>query len=284
MPHRRNIFATSWPSIPGSKLPKNAAGGLVQRWQAYFREQGISNVDQLVCLLTMPGQGELAIRVVEALLNNETYFFRDIAYFQTVRETVIPRLMERRRATKQLRIWSAGCSTGQEALSLAMIFAENPAMWRGWKIEIFGSDVSGKAIEAARTAHYSQFEIQRGMSVAQMLNFFTETDDGWQANKELRDMTQFDAANLLEMGVPSKPYDLVLCRNVLLYFEAETRRRAFDQLSRSIAPDGWLMLGAGETAIGQTALFRPAKCGNALYRVVTEADADTGRIARTAAA
>ena len=276
----RNLLALH----TGQQITEERRWRITTALAGVFREHGISNVDQLVCLLTMPGQDDLAVRVVEALLNNETYFFRDLVYFQTVRDTVLPRLMERRRDSKHLRIWSAGCSTGQEALSLAMIFAENSVLWRGWTIEIVGTDVSRKAIEAARAAHYSQFEIQRGMSVAQMLNFFTETDDGWQASAQLRDMTQFHVANLLDMALPAKPYDLVLCRNVLLYFEVETRQRAFDQIARGTANDGWLMLGAGETAIGQTALFRPAQCGNALYRVASHTEADTRKLSRSAAA
>ncbi|MXO84517.1 methyltransferase domain-containing protein [Altererythrobacter aurantiacus] len=236
-----------------------------------FREYGISNVDQLVCLLTMPGQAQLAQRVVEALLNNETYFFRDFPYFETLKNTVLPELRERRADSRRLRVWSAGCSTGQEALSLAMIFSEQAEDWRDWTIEIIGSDVSRKAIETAKAATYSQFEIQRGISVAQMLKFFSESEQGWQADPKLRSMTQFHVANLLEAPGPALPYDIVLCRNVLLYFEAATRARAFERIHHSLAADGWLMLGAGETALGQTSLFEPAQCGNALYRHSCEA-------------
>lgn len=237
-----------------------------------FREYRISNVDQLVCLLTMPGHGDLETRVVEALLNNETYFFRDLAYFQTVRDLVIPHLKEARAEERRLRIWSAGCSTGQEALSLAMIFAENAAAWKDWTVEIVGSDVSARAISVAKSGRYSQFEIQRGISVSQMITYFDETEDGWQANESLRQFTHFEQANLLDMELPTRPYDLVLCRNVMLYFEAKTRSRIFDTLLDSVRTDGWLMLGAGETAVGHTDRFKPAHCGNALYRVTEQTE------------
>ncbi|MFN7159825.1 MAG: CheR family methyltransferase, partial [Erythrobacter cryptus] len=136
-----------------------------------FREHGISNVDQLVCLLAAPPRGpespDLAQDVVEALLNNETYFFRDRPTFDQLPEEILPELARRRREVKRLSIWSAGCSTGQEAYSLAMLFLDQPERWHGWTIDILGTDVSHRAINAARSGLYSQFEVQRGLSVAQ---------------------------------------------------------------------------------------------------------------------
>ena len=232
-----------------------------------FRERGISNLDQLVCLLDDPRETQLATEVVEALINNETYFFRDHAYFQTLSQHVLPELMRKREATRRISIWSAGCSTGQEVLSLAMMFAEQPARWTGWDISILGTDVSGKAIKLARSGVYSQFEIQRGISVAQMLQFFTETRGGWQASDKIRAMAQFREANILDAPPQPRNFDLVMCRNVLLYFDPPTRRRAFDRLAEGCAADGWLMLGAGETVVGQTERFVPAPCGAALYNL-----------------
>jgi chemotaxis protein methyltransferase CheR len=234
-----------------------------------FRERGISNVDQLVCLLANPREHTLAGEVVEALLNNETYFFRDHAYFATLGHHVLPDIARKRAATKRLSIWSAGCSTGQEALSLAMLFAEQPARWDGWTISIVGTDVSNKAVTTARKGLYSQFEIQRGISVAQMLNFFTETDHGWQASDRVRRMVRFQQHSVLDAPPAPGQFDLVLCRNVLLYFDPATRRRAFDRLAGALARDGWLMLGAGETVVGQTERFDVGPCGSSLY-VATE--------------
>lgn len=245
-----------------------------------FRERGISNVDQLVCLLDDPRETALASEVVEALLNNETYFFRDHAYFATLAHQVLPELVRERAATRRLSIWSAGCSTGQEVLSLAMMFAEQPARWAGWQIDILGTDISSKAIATARAGLYTQFEIQRGISVAQMLNFFAETPGGWQASDRIRGLTRFQQHSVLD-AVPSPGrFDLVLCRNVLLYFDIATRQRVFERMSGALAPDGWLMLGAGETVVGQTRRFEPASCGSALYR---RADANTSAMPRSLA-
>ena len=224
-----------------------------------FRERGITNVEQLVCLLDLPDERALAQEVVEALLNNETYFFRDPAYFETLSNHVLPDLAEKRAAAKRLSIWSAGCSTGQEVFSLAMLFAERPGRWDGWTIEILGTDISSRAIDAARRGVYSQFEIQRGLSVGRMLSFFEETD-------RMSRLTRFNRHNLLDTPPSAAPFDLVLCRNVLLYFDTATRTRAFRRLWDASQHDGWLMLGAGETVIGQTGLFATEQGMSGLYR------------------
>lgn len=244
-----------------------------------FRERGISNIDQLVCLLAEPREAKLAQEVVEALLNNETYFFRDRAMFDQLPQTVLPQLAEARAATRRLSIWSAGCSTGQEALTLAMLFAENPAQWSGWRIEILGTDVSSRAIEAAREGYFTQFEIQRGLGVAQMLTWFEETPKGWRARPELRHRLRFERRNILDAAPAERQFDLVLCRNVLLYFDRAIRARALARLGESLAPDGWLMLGAGEAPVGQTSQLAPVSGLIGLYRHAAEACSPGNRAA-----
>lgn len=242
-----------------------------RRWRigtalsAVFREHGISNVDQLACLLADPGQASLTQDVVEALLNNETYFFRDKPTFDQLPADVLPVLAERRAATKRLSIWCAGCSTGQEVHSLAMMFAEQRSRWDGWDIDILGTDVSLTAITSARSGLYSQFEVQRGLSVAQMLNYFDETPDGWALKDEIRRGTRFDRHNVLSEPPSRQPFDLILCRNVLLYFDPATRKTAFDRLQSALATDGFLMLGAGETVVGQTESFQPSPARASIY-------------------
>ncbi len=223
-----------------------------------FRSHGISNVDQLVCLLAAPDAGDLAQDVVEALLNNETYFFRDKPTFDQLPGEILPELAERRRDCRRLSIWSAGCSTGQEVYSLAMLFAEQAERWQGWTIDIIGTDVSHRAITAARSGVYSQFEVQRGLGVTQMLRHFDETPRGWKVRENVRRMVRFAQGNLLTGSHPGRiPFDLVLCRNVLLYFDRQVRADAFARLATAVMPDGFLMLGAGETVVGQTSRFSP---------------------------
>ncbi len=226
-----------------------------------FRQHGISNVDQLVCLLASPPGGpespDLSQEVVEALLNNETYFFRDKPTFDQLPGEILPELAQRRRDVRRLSIWSAGCSTGQEVYSLAMLFAEQAERWQGWTIDILGTDVSHRAINAARSGCYSQFEVQRGLGVTQMLRHFDETPRGWQVRDDVRRMVRFNQHNMLGHHPGRMPFDLVLCRNVLLYFDRSTRTEAFTRLASAVLPDGFLMLGAGETVVGQTDRFAP---------------------------
>lgn len=226
-----------------------------------FRTHGITNVDQLVCLLAAPPRGpdatDLAQEVVEALLNNETYFFRDKPTFDQLPGEILPELARRRRDSRRLSIWSAGCSTGQEAYSLAMLFIEQAEQWQGWTIDILGTDISQRAVAAARSGLYSQFEVQRGLGVTQMLRHFDETERGWQVREDVRRMVRFTHANILAPFPGRIPFDLVLCRNVLLYFDRATRTAAFNRLSGAVMPDGFLMLGAGETVVGQTDRFLP---------------------------
>ena len=259
------IIADLLEARTGQTLTESRRWRISTALSGLFREFGIENVDQLACMLERPGEHRLATRVVEALLNNETYFFRDHAYFTTLANTILPELAKRRADSRRISIWSAGCSTGQEVLSLAMTFLEQPGRWTDWKIEILGTDVSSKAVDQAKTGTYSQFEIQRGISVAQMLNFFSETPKGWKVSDRVLQMTRFEQRNLLDYAPAPGKFDFVLCRNVLLYFDPETRRRAFDRLHGGVANDGFLMLGAGETVVGQTDKFEPSSFGSAMY-------------------
>jgi len=230
-----------------------------------FREHGIDSVDQLIALMTQSRETSLARKVVEALLNNETYFFRDRAMFDLLDQRVLPELAQRRATQRRLSIWSVGCSTGQELLSLAMMLAEQEQRWAGWTFDLIGTDVSESVIELARRGVFTQFQIQRGLGVTQMLRWFHESPEGWRADSRLTRMLRFEVHNLLDSCPLPHQVDLILCRNVLLYFEGPTRGRAFDRLGAALAPDGWLMLGAGETVIGQTDRFVPAAGMTGLY-------------------
>jgi len=244
-----------------------------RRWRietalaALLRERGIATLDELITVLVMGKEPGLSNQVVEALLNNETYFFRDRAPFDLLGRHALPELARRRQSQKRLRIWSAGCSTGQEAYSLAMLFAENPDDWRGWTIDILGTDVSSAVIDRARGGVYSQFEVQRGLAITQTVRWFEECGDGWRIVEPLRKLVRFQVHNLLEQPPHPDQFDIVLCRNVLLYLCAEKKAQAFERLASSLAEDGWLMLGAGETVIGQTRKLVADSEARGLYRL-----------------
>ncbi|MEM9501401.1 MAG: protein-glutamate O-methyltransferase CheR [Pseudomonadota bacterium] len=267
------IIADLLAARTGQHLTESRRWRIGTALSGIFREHGISNVDQLVCLLAQPderGAGhDLSREVVEALLNNETYFFRDKPTFDQLPEDILPEIAERRQDTKRLSIWCAGCSTGQEVYSLAMLIADQRARWDGWDIDILGTDVSHQAIAAARSGLYSQFEVQRGLGVAQMLRHFEETRKGWQILDESRANTRFQQHNVLTEPPSRQAFDLILCRNVLLYFAPDTRDTAFNRLSSALAKDGYLMLGAGETVVGQTTAFVPSGRRASIYRPET---------------
>ncbi len=252
----------------GQQLTANRRWRIDTALAGLFRERGISNLDQLVCLLADAREENLTLEVVEALLNNETYFFRDRVMFDLLANEVLPDLAAKRADTRRLSIWSAGCSTGQEALSLAMLFADQPLRWQGWRIDILGTDISSRAIDAAQGGLYTQFEIQRGLGVSQMLRWFNETPDGWRPRPELRRPIRFQRRNVLDAPPDPGRFDLVLCRNVLLYFAPANRDKAFARLAEATASDGWMMIGAGETVTGHSESFAPACNTSGLYRRV----------------
>jgi chemotaxis protein methyltransferase CheR len=245
-----------------------------RRWRietalgALLRERSITTLDELITILVMGKEPSLSQMVVEALLNNETYFFRDRGPFDMLQRHALPELAQRRASTKRLRIWSAGCSSGQEVYSLAMLFAEDPEAWRGWTIDILGTDVSTSCIERARGGAYSQFEVQRGLGINQMIKWFEECPDGWRAVEALRRPVRFQVHNILEQPPHPGGFDIVLCRNVLLYLSPEKKMLSFERLASAMAEDGWLMLGAGETVIGQTKRLGADHGARGLYRLI----------------
>jgi chemotaxis protein methyltransferase CheR len=266
------IIAGLLEARTGQKLTEDRRWRIAPALAGLFRDRGISSNQDLVVLLTQPDESSLAQEVVEALLNNETYFFRDRQIFDYVASGVLPNLAAKRAAERKLSIWCVGCSTGQETLSVAMTFLEQQARWDGWTIEILGTDVSASAVDFAHKATYSNFQIQRGLGVGQMLGFFTETPEGWQARENLRQMVRYEVHNVLHPAPYPGQFDLIFCRNVLLYFDGPVRSRAFARLAEALAPDGKLLLGGGETVLEKGAYFRPSEERFALYEPLPAGD------------
>jgi chemotaxis protein methyltransferase CheR len=262
------ILAGLLEARTGQQLTMNRRWRIETAVASLLRERGIATLDELITILVMGREPALATHVVEALLNNETYFFRDRQPFDLLTAQALPALAVARADKKRLRIWSAGCSTGQEVYSLAMLFAEAPPEeWRGWTVDILGSDVSTSCIERARSGVYTQFEVQRGLGINQMIQWFEESADGWRAVEALRRPVRFQVHNLLEPPPHPGGFDIVLCRNVLLYLSPDKKALAFERLTSAMAEDGWFMMGAGETVIGQTARLGADINARGLYRL-----------------
>ncbi len=227
-----------------------------------LRERGLDTLDQLVGLLMEGSDRRIADQIIDVLVNQETSFFRDAPVFDMVADAVAHVEARGRRA----RIWCAGCATGQEPYSLAMLFAERDGAGR-IAPDIVATDVSEAAIARAREGRYTQFEIQRGLPVRRMINWFEASGDEWVARAELRRMVTFRKLNLVGDSSPPGRFDIILCRNVMLYLAAEPKIAIFSNFAAALDPDGILALGAGETVIGQTRLFEPSKNYRGLYRV-----------------
>ena len=216
------------------------------RLNPVLRASGLANLDDLARSLHLDRQSDIARTVTEALMINETSFFRDRPLFTALSERLLPHLLKEREATRQLRVWCAGCSTGQEPYSVAMVFDEVMRQRSGWRVEILATDVSRSVIEQARRGTYSQFEVQRGLPVALLLRHFARRGEAWQISDYLRAKVTFKTLNLMSIPPDAGCFDIIFCRNVLFYFDDATKRRVLNHIAQRLAPDGILVLGGGE--------------------------------------
>ncbi|MGC4249924.1 MAG: protein-glutamate O-methyltransferase CheR [Sphingobium sp.] len=241
-----------------------------------FRDAGI-----LAAHLARHRDPRLEAAVVDALLNNESSFFRDLQIFDMIRRQILPDIRARGQ-DRRLRIWSAGCSTGQEAYSLAIQLCNDAESWRGWRIEILATDISATVIDRARAGIFPQMDVQRGLSINDLIQWFDPVADGWRANDRLRGMIDFRQDNLLDPQAPSGAYDLLLCRNVMLYFTQERRQKMFGILRRHSHDRSVLLLGAGETAIGHGDAFVAHPDFRGAYRLPSATSSGAGEAVRAA--
>ena len=226
-----------------------------------IRRLGLGTIDDLCALLKATCQAEISRQVVEAMTTNETYFFRDPAQYEAIRTVLLPRLIEERRDTKRLRFWSAAASTGQEAYSLAMRLVE--AGLSDWNIQILATDFSSKVLERARSGKYQQIEVNRGLPAALLVKYFRQSGAEWQLSDQVRRMVVFETIDLRSSMRALGPFDLVFCRNVMIYFDTQTKKNILKQLHGAMFRGGWLMLGGVETAFGVEEFFERRTVGNA---------------------
>lgn len=228
------------------------------------RKAGLPGIGELVQKMKGGCTGTMS-RVVEAMTTNETFFFRDKVPFDHLRDTILPELLRARAGRRSLRIWSAACSTGQEPYSIAMALKEYGAELSGWRIEIVATDLAQSVLEKSKAGIFSQFEVQRGLPIQLLVKYFKQTGDMWQLNSDIRAMVQFRQLNLLEPFEHLGMFDVVFCRNVLIYFDQATKIAIFRRLAKATERDGFLMLGAAETVVGLSDAFRPYADRRGLY-------------------
>ncbi|WP_425230136.1 CheR family methyltransferase [Sphingomonas sp.] len=246
----------------GQQLASYRSWRLDTALKPLLKARDLPTLDALVSLLLDGADPQLGDHVVDALVNSETSFFRDAPVFDLIAEAV--RLAETK--GRRARIWCAGCATGQEPLSLAMIFAERARLSGTEMPDILATDVSDTALTQARAGRYTQFEAQRGLPVRRLMQWFDGALDGdWIAKPELVRHVQYRRGNLVADAAPAGRFDVVLCRNVMLYLSPRAKPVVFDRLANALYPDGMLVMGAGETVIGQTRLFAPSRTLRGLY-------------------
>jgi len=229
------------------------------------RKASLAGIPELV--QKMKGGAEaLTVDVVEAMTTNETFFFRDKIPFDHLKEAVLPALLQARAARRSLRIWCAASSTGQEPYSIAMCLKEAGSMLAGWRTEIVATDLSQEVLEKSKAGIYSQFEVQRGLPIQLLVKYFTQNGELWQLKPEIRSMVQHRQLNLLQDFSHLGTFDIIFCRNVLIYFDQDTKANIFGRMARMLEPDGVLALGAAESVVGITNAFKPYPDRRGLYR------------------
>jgi chemotaxis protein methyltransferase CheR len=229
------------------------------------RKSGLAGISELVQKMK-GGAPTIVAQVVEAMTTNETFFFRDKVPFDHFREAIMPEVLKARAARKSIRIWCAAGSTGQEPYSLAMSLKEMSAALAGWRIEIIATDLSQEVLEKSKSGIYSQFEVQRGLPIQLLVKYFKQNGELWQINPDIRAMVQHRQLNLLHDFSQLGVFDVIFCRNVLIYFDQDTKINIFGRLAKTMEADGFLVLGAAETVVGLTDVFKPFPDKRGLYR------------------
>ena len=230
------------------------------------RKRNLPGLTELVNELRLGKNQSLIQDVMEAMTTNESFFFRDKTPFDTLRTDVLPQFQIARQSQRQLRIWSAAASTGQEPYSLAMVLKEMGAAFQGWRIDILGTDISKEVLEKARAGMYSQFEAQRGLPIQMLVKYFKQIGEMWQVDSAIRAMVQLREGNLLSSFSNFGKFDIIFCRNVLIYFDQATKKDVLERMAKLLPDDGVLFLGAAETVLGLTDAFAPVKGLRGVYR------------------
>ncbi len=234
----------------GLSLQKEKQYLLENRLGGVLKQHNIASYELLASQVKSAPQGPLALDVVESMSVTETSFFRDRTPFDLFKDKMLPEILANRPAGQPIRIWSAAASSGQEAYTIAMLCKENAALLRGRRVEIIATDISKNILEKAKAGLYSQFEVQRGLPTNFLLSYFEQAGEMWGIVPEIKSMVSFRHFNLMDSFSSFPKFDIIFCRNVLIYFDVDTKSSIFKKLHETMARDGFLVLGGAETTIG----------------------------------
>jgi chemotaxis protein methyltransferase CheR len=239
----------------GLKLSADKLYLLESRLTPLARRRNHSNLAGLVAEILQRPTDALLTELTNSMMTHESFFFRDPNAFEKIKNKILPELRAHRAPSRKLRVWCAAASTGQEPYTLAMLLSDQPELWRDWSIEIVGSDISCVALEKASTGLYSQFEVQRGLPIQSLMKYFSQKGESWQVNPPLRSMIKWRQFNLLDSAASLGHFDLILCRNVCIYFDAPMKKKVLTELNNRLVSDGHLILGGTETVLGNSEIL-----------------------------
>jgi chemotaxis protein methyltransferase CheR len=222
------------------------------------RAEGFPGVEAVLAAVARQPDGPLAQACLDAMATHESFFFRDGTPFDQLRDTLFPRLISACAAKRRLRLWSAACSSGQEPYSIAMLLKEAGAALAGWRVEILATDISAPVLAKAKAGRFSDFEVRRGLSSERRDRWMSRDGSGWIIRPEIRAMVDFQRHNLMNAAPQGDVFDLILCRNVLIYFDMKTKSSVLDMMANALAPHGSLVLGGSETIVGLTNSLNPS--------------------------
>ncbi len=260
-----DLFSELVKKRSGLVLTSEKAYLLESRLMPVTRKLGMKDLDELADSLRNRRDEKVMEAITEAMTTNETFFFRDQKPFDQFKQIVLPFMLKARANKKTLRIWSAASSTGQEAYSLAMILSEEAARMPGWHIDIIGTDLSQEVVDKARQGTYNQFEVQRGLPITLLVKYFKQIEDKWLISDKIRSMVQFKTMNLLEEWGPMGVFDIIFCRNVLIYFDQPTKAKILERQSQILTQDGALFLGGAESTLGICDKFKGVESQHGIY-------------------
>jgi chemotaxis protein methyltransferase CheR len=251
-------------------LNKEKAYLLESRLNPVARKWSFDGFDALAQAIRTGKDEALLVDVTEAMTTNESFFFRDQKPFDQFNDIVLPHMLETRATKRSFRIWSAACSSGQEPYTLAMLLKEHASKLAGWNVEIVATDLSNEILDKAKEGLYSQFEVQRGLPITLLVKYFVQVGDRWQIDDSLRKMVKFQQLNLLGDLSSLGRFDVIFCRNVLIYFDTPTKTDVLEGMANILAPDGFLYLGGAETVLGTTDRFQIMQGQRGIYSLASQ--------------
>lgn len=252
----------------GLVLSKDKAYLIESRLNPVARKWQFKSFDELASAVRLGNDEKLLRDITEAMTTNESFFFRDSKPFDQFKEIVLPHMLNARAARRSFRIWSAACSSGQEAYSLAMILKENATSLAGWKIEIIATDICTEILHKAEEGAYTQFEVQRGLPIEFLVKYFKQEGERWLIDSSIRQMVTYKTFNLLDDPATLGSFDVVFLRNVLIYFDQPTKGKVLAGVARNMPADGFLYLGGAETVLGVSDAFQLIPGQRGIYGLI----------------